>query len=116
MQQAVEDRGRDDRVAEDRAPFAVALVGRQDDAAPFVTRADQLKEDRRAEIIQWQISHLVDDEHLRCEIDSKPSVEASFTIGPAQVGHQGGVSNRRTAITRAALRGGRSQSVMSLEP
>jgi hypothetical protein len=31
MQQAIEDRRRDDRVAEDRAPFAVALVGGQDD-------------------------------------------------------------------------------------
>src|SRR5580765_6446157 len=39
VQQAVEDRGRDDRVTEDRAPFAVALVGSQDDAAPFVARA-----------------------------------------------------------------------------
>ena len=52
VQQAIQNRGRDDRVAEDRAPFAVTLVGCQDDAAPFVTCADQLEEDRRAEFIQ----------------------------------------------------------------
>ncbi len=45
VQQPVQDRGRDDRIAEDRAPIAVALVRGQDDAAPFVARADQLEED-----------------------------------------------------------------------
>ena len=48
VQQAVEDRRRDDRVAEDRSPIAVALVGSQNDAASFVARADQLEEDRGA--------------------------------------------------------------------
>lgn len=49
MQQPIEDRRRDDRMAEDGAPLAVAFVGSQDDAAPFVARADQLEEDRGAE-------------------------------------------------------------------
>src|ERR1700733_13966521 len=60
MQQAIEDRGGDDRVAEDRTPLAVAFVGSENDAAPFVAGADELEENRRAQIVQRQISHLVD--------------------------------------------------------
>src|SRR5579863_8138399 len=52
MQQAVEDRCRDDRVAEDGTPFAVAFVGSQNNAASFIAGADQLEEDRCAEIVQ----------------------------------------------------------------
>src|ERR1700680_3180798 len=88
MQEAIKDRGGDDRVAEDRAPFAVALVGRQNDAASFIASADQLKENRGAKFIERQISHLVDDEDLRRKIDSQPSVEAPFSVRPSQVGHQ----------------------------
>src|SRR3982751_6272178 len=50
MQQAIEDRGRDDRVAEDRTPLAIAFVRSQDDAASFITGADELKENRRAQL------------------------------------------------------------------
>lgn len=52
VQQTIEDGGGDDRVAEDRTPFAVALVGSENDAASFVTGADELKEDCRAEFVQ----------------------------------------------------------------
>ena len=34
MEQPVEDGGGDDRVAEDRTPFAITLVGCEDDASP----------------------------------------------------------------------------------
>src|SRR5438128_9626880 len=88
MQQAIEDRRRDNRVTEDRTPFTVALVGSQNDAASFVAGADQLKEDRRAELIERQISPFIDDEYLGREIDSQPPVEASFAVRPPQVGHQ----------------------------
>ena len=67
MQQPIQDRRRDNRIAEDGTPFAVALVGSQNDAAPFVASADQLKEDRRTDLVQWQISHFIDKcsaEHL----------------------------------------------------
>jgi len=50
VRQAIQDRRGDDRVAEDRAPLAITLVRGQDDAAPLIARADQLKEDRRAQI------------------------------------------------------------------
>src|SRR6185437_15217906 len=55
MQQAIED-----RVAEDRTPFAIAFVRSQDDAALFIAGADELKENSRTQLIQRQITHLVD--------------------------------------------------------
>src|SRR5689334_4054680 len=68
MEQSVEDGGRDDRIAENRAPVAVALIARQDDAASFVTSADELEEDGCTEVVQRQVAHLVDDQHLRREV------------------------------------------------
>jgi len=38
MQQPVQDRRRDDRIAEDRSPVPVAFVGGQDDASAFISR------------------------------------------------------------------------------
>ena len=52
VQPAIEDRRCDDRVAEDRAPFALAFVGSQNDAAPLLACADELKEDRGAQLLQ----------------------------------------------------------------
>src|SRR5579862_2722251 len=47
MQQPVQNRGRDDRIAEDRTPVAVTFIGSKNDAAAFVASADQLEKDRR---------------------------------------------------------------------
>ena len=45
MQQPIEDGRADDRIAEDRTPLAIALVGSENDAAPLITGADELEED-----------------------------------------------------------------------
>jgi ATP dependent DNA ligase domain len=52
MQQPVQDRRRDDRIAEDRSPISVTFVRGQDDAPAFVSRADQLEENRGSQIVQ----------------------------------------------------------------
>jgi hypothetical protein len=51
MQQTIKDGRGDDRIAEDRTPFAVALVGSENDAAPLIAGADELEEDRRTELV-----------------------------------------------------------------
>src|SRR5271165_6459138 len=88
VQEPVEDRGGDDRIAEDRTPFAVALVGSENDTASLVTGADELKEDGRAEFVQRQISHLIDDKDLGREVDAQSPVEPAFPISAAEIGHQ----------------------------
>src|SRR5215467_8904818 len=52
MQQAIQNGGRDDRVSENRSPISVALIGGEDDAAPFVPCTHQLEENRGSQIIQ----------------------------------------------------------------
>src|SRR5580692_12195428 len=77
VQQSIKDRRGDDGIAEDGTPLAIALVRRQNDAAAFVPRADELEENRRAEIVEWQVSHLIDHQDLRCKIDAQPHPETS---------------------------------------
>src|SRR5579863_1402631 len=45
VQQPIQNRSRDYRIAKDGTPVSVAFVGGKDNAAAFVTSADQLKED-----------------------------------------------------------------------
>jgi len=52
VRRLVENGSGDDRVAENRAPFAVALVEFEDDGASFVACADELEEVGCAEIVQ----------------------------------------------------------------
>src|SRR5690348_8230570 len=55
MEQSIQNRRRNDGIAENRTPLAIALVGSKYDAAPFIAGADELKENRRAQLIQRQI-------------------------------------------------------------
>src|SRR5947207_6532880 len=88
MQEAVGYGGGDDRISEDRTPFAVALVGSENDAAPLVAGADKLEENRRAQVVQRQISHLVDDEDLRSQVNAQAAVEPSFPVSTPEIGEQ----------------------------
>jgi hypothetical protein len=88
VQQPVEDGGRNDRIAEDRTPLAVALVGSENNAASFVTGADELKEDGRAELVQRQIPHFVDDQNFGGEIDAQPPIKPAFPVSTAEIGYQ----------------------------
>jgi hypothetical protein len=45
VKQPIEQRGGDDRVAEDLAPFGKAAVGSQDHGALFVAGVDELEEE-----------------------------------------------------------------------
>ena len=60
MQQAVEDPGRDDRVAEDRTPLAIAFVRSQKNAAPFITGADQLEENSGTQLKSVRAARMSD--------------------------------------------------------
>src|SRR3954453_6830095 len=88
MQQAIEDGCGDDRISEDRAPLAIALVRSQDDRASFVACTDELEEDSGPEIIQWQIAHLIDDEDLGSKIDTHAPIKPCFAIGAAEISDQ----------------------------
>src|SRR5215831_1047411 len=78
----------DNGVSEDRAPISVTLVGRQNDAAALVSCTDELKENRCAQLVQRQVSHLVDDQDARSQVHAHAPVEPAFPIGPTEIGNE----------------------------
>jgi hypothetical protein len=60
MEQAIEDRGGEDVVAEDRAPLRDDLIGGDQEAAAFVPASDELEKERRAASFKRQVAELVD--------------------------------------------------------
>src|SRR5213594_1282521 len=84
MQDPVEDRGRNNPVAEDLTPAAEALVGREDHRAPLVAAADELEEEVGADAIDRQVADFVDDHQPRHGVELEPLVEPILADRPAQ--------------------------------
>jgi hypothetical protein len=66
----------------------MAFVGSENDAASFVTSADELKEDRCAQIVQRQISHFIDDQDPPRKKDAQAPVDRALLVSPAEIGNQ----------------------------
>jgi hypothetical protein len=62
MEQPVEQRGSDDRIAEHLTPLGKAGVGGEDHRALFVAGVDELEEQVAAAVGDRQIAYFVDDE------------------------------------------------------
>jgi hypothetical protein len=60
-QEAIEEPGRDDGIAEDFAPLGEAAVGREDHRAPLIPAIDELEEQIAAARRDRQVSDFVDD-------------------------------------------------------
>ena len=65
VQQAVQDRGGDHRIAEHAAPFPDRAVRGDQDRSLLVAARDQLEEQVRGIGFERQIAELVDDQQLR---------------------------------------------------
>ncbi len=61
MQQAVEDRGRDDGIAEDLTLLADGPIRGQQDAAAFIATADELEEGMGRIRLDGQVAQFIDD-------------------------------------------------------
>src|SRR5437016_2719222 len=73
VQQAVEDRGRQDLIpGEDLGPVAHVLIRGEHDRAPLIARRDQAEEEIRLGAIKWPEAHLVDDHERRVEVALGP--------------------------------------------
>ena len=62
MDEPVDQRGGDHRVAEDFAPGLESAVAGEDDRAAFVAARDEREEQVRGLALQWQVADLVDDD------------------------------------------------------
>lgn len=65
VQQPIQDRGRNDRIAEHLAPRAEALIARQNEGAPFIATRDELEEQVGPLPINRDIPDFIDAEDLR---------------------------------------------------
>ena len=68
VQEAVEDRGGEDFVAEDLAPFAEGLVRGEDDRALLVALGDHLEDQVRLGAFEWLVADFVDHEDARPQV------------------------------------------------
>ena len=70
MEQAIEKRGGDDRIAENVSPFREATVRGQDHRALFVAGVHELEEQVGAAGGDGQIADLVDDEQRGARVEA----------------------------------------------
>ena len=90
VQEAVEDRGGDGRVFEDRAPVGDAAVGGQDDGAVFVAAADDLEQVRGGFAGHRQVAQFVADQQLRAVPEAHRGLPAAFDRGAVGAGDEVG--------------------------
>ena len=78
MEEAIEDGGRHDRIAEYGAPFAHGAVTRNHQAAALVAARDELEEQVCCVGLERQIAELVDDQQLGVGEVAEPLFQAAF--------------------------------------
>lgn len=81
MQQAVEQHGGHDRVAEQLSPLGEAAIGGEDRGACFVSGVDQLEKQVRAAAVDGDISDFVDDEQRGPGIEADLLGQAILSLG-----------------------------------
>src|SRR5262245_66034840 len=81
MENPIQDRGRDDAVAEDFAPAPEALIAGEDHRAALVAAADELEEQIGATAVDRQVADLVNDEQTRHGVELELVIEAAFRLG-----------------------------------
>ena len=84
VEEAIEQCGGDDRVAEDVAPFREAAIRGENHGALFVAGVDQLEEEVGAAVADRQIADLVDDQQRGSAVEADLLDQAAFSLGPGQ--------------------------------
>ena len=90
VEQPIEQRGSDDGIAEQVAPFGEAAVGREDHRALFVSRVDQLEEQIAATRRDREVTDLVDHEQRRAAQEPDLLAQHAFALGLGEDGDQVG--------------------------
>src|SRR5262245_25556819 len=84
VEDAIQDRGGDDPVAEDLAPAAEALVAGQDHRAALVAATDELEEQVGAWTVDGQIADLVHDEQTGDGVELELVIQSALGEGAGQ--------------------------------
>ena len=81
MGEAVEQRGRHFRIAEDARPFAEGEVGGDDDRGALIETADEMEQQLPAGLGEGEIAEFVEDDEVEArEIIGEPSLAASARL------------------------------------
>src|SRR3954465_3314462 len=99
MEEAIEDRGGEHVIAEDRAPLGHELIGRDQQAAALVPPRDELEEEMRAASFKREVAELVDDQQLRLREKHETVAELSvrFAFGQRRQERRGAGEQDRVA-------------------
>src|ERR1700694_2522083 len=84
VEQAIEERGGDDGVAEDLAPFGEAAVRGQDHGAFLVASIDELEEQVAASGDNGQISDLIHDQERSPAKEANALAQLPFAFGSGE--------------------------------
>ena len=85
VQEPVQNRGGQDRIAEDLAPVDEALVAGQDDGGAFVASCHQPEEQAALVPGQGQISDFIEDKRLRIGQLLQLPIQAVFLPGTVEL-------------------------------
>lgn len=85
---AVDDRGGEFVVGEDRPPFAELDVRGEDDAATFVAAGDDLVEETGPVDVEGHVAELVEDDQVGTGEVPEQAVEGAVAFGLAGLGHE----------------------------
>src|SRR3546814_5206946 len=88
MEQSIEERGGDDRIAEHLAPFGKAVVGGEDHGAAFIAGVDQLEEQVAAAGDDRQVADLVDDQQGRSAEEADALRQTALALGAGELAEQ----------------------------
>src|SRR5215212_7434149 len=84
VQEAVEQRSRDDGIAKDLAPFGKAAIGGEDQGSLLVAGVDQLEEEVAATGHDRQVADLVDDQQGKAAVEADLLAQAALPLGPGE--------------------------------
>jgi hypothetical protein len=90
MQEPIEERGGNHRVAEDLAPLGKAPVGGEDHGAPLVASVDQLEEQAAAIGDDRQVADLVDDQKRGTAEEADLVAQPALALGLGECGDEVG--------------------------
>lgn len=103
MEEAIEDRRGDDRVAEDLAPRPETMITRDDARAPLVVaEADELKEEIGPLPVDRNLADLVDNDQMRLGEELEPPIGSVLGQCLAEGGAQAGRRGEQRAVALRA--------------
>ena len=88
VEQAVEQRGCDDRIAEDVAPLGKSTIGGEDHGAALVACGDELEEQVAAAGHDGQVADLVDDEQRGAGKEPDALLQAALAFSAGELAEQ----------------------------